>query len=118
MEPATSLIVILLSLAAAAAVFGAWALAIRERRRFRTLVAWIETRHEARWNALPGVARRLNEAGGVEHLRRHELGEDPEFMARYRAVKRSKPWQVFLQVAAVALIGAIMLGVRYLGWIW
>ncbi len=118
METATSPIVILLGLAAAAAVFSAWALAFRERRRFRALVAWIETRHEARWNALPAVARRFNVAGGVEHLRRHDLAEDPEFMARYRAVKRSKPWQVILQVAAVALIGAILLGIRYLDWIW
>lgn len=118
MESATSPIVILLGLAAAAAVLGAWALAIRERRRFRELVAWIETRHGARWAELPGVARRFNVAGGVEHLRRHGLGEDPEFMTRYRTVKRGKPWQVILQVVGVTLIGAILLGVRYLGWTW
>ncbi len=118
MESATSPIVILLGLAAAAAVFGAWALAIRERRRFRELVAWIETHHGARWAALPGVARRFNDVGGVEHLRRQGLGEDPEFIARYRTVKRSKPWQVILQVVGVALIGAILLGVRYRGWTW
>ncbi|MCH8002852.1 MAG: hypothetical protein IIA34_14505 [Proteobacteria bacterium] len=118
MEPATSPIVILLSLAAAAAVLGAWALAIRERRRFRGLVAWIETHHGARWAALSGVARRFNVAGGVEHLRRQGLGDDPEFMARYRSVKRGKPWQVILQLAGMALIGVILLGVRYLGWTW
>ena len=118
MEPATSLIVILLSLAAAAAVLGAWALAIRERRRFRELVIWIETHHGALWAALPEIARLLNAAGGVEHLRRQGLGDDPEFIARYRTVKRSKPWQVILQVVGVALIGAIMLGVQYLGWVW
>ncbi|MCZ6652249.1 MAG: hypothetical protein O7D91_04400 [Planctomycetota bacterium] len=118
MEPATSPIVILLGFAAAAAVIGAWALALRERRRFRALVTWIETHHGARWAALPGAARRFNLEGGVEHLRRQGLGEDPEFMARYRTVKRSKPLQVILQVAGVALIGTIILGVRYLGWIW
>jgi hypothetical protein len=118
MESATSPIVILLSLAAAAAVLGAWALAIRERRRFRELVAWIETHHGARWAALPGVARRFNVVGGVEQLRRQGLGDDPEFIARYRTVKRGKPWQVILQMVGVALIGAILLGVRYLGWNW
>ncbi len=118
MEPATSPIVILLSLAAAAAVLGAWALAIRERRRLRRLVAWIETHHGARWAALPGAARRFNVVGGVEQLRRQGLGDDPEFMARYRSVKRGKPWQVILQLIGVALIGAILLGVRYLGWTW
>ncbi len=118
MEPGTSPIVILLSLAAAAAVLSAWALAIRERRRFRELVAWIETHHGARWAALPGVAQRFNVVGGVEHLRRQGLGDDPEFMARYRSVKRGKPWQVILQLVAVALIGAILLGIRYLGWTW
>ncbi len=118
MESATSLIVILLSVAAAAAVLGAWALAIRERRRLRALVAWIETHHGARWAALPEVARRLNLAGGIEQLRRQGLGEDPEFMARYRAAKGSKPRQVILQLIGMALIGAILLGVRYLGWTW
>ena len=118
METATSPIVIVLGLAAAAAVFGAWALAIRQQRRFRRLVAWIQTHHDARWAALPGVARRLNVVGAVEHLRRQGLGEDPEFMVRYRAVKRSRPWQVVLQLVGMALIGAILLGVRYLGWTW
>ncbi len=118
MEPGTSPIVILLGLAAAAAVLSAWALAIRERRRFRELVAWIETHHGARWAALPGVAQRFNVVGGVEHLRRQGLGDDPEFMARYRYVKRGKPWRVILQLAGVALIGVILLGVRYLGWTW
>ncbi len=118
MEPATSPIVILLGLAAAAAVLGAWALAIRERRRFRELVAWIETHHGARWAALPGAARRFNLVGAVEHLRRQGLGDDPEFMARYQDAKRGKSWRVILQVVAVALIGGILLGMRYLGWIW
>lgn len=118
MEPATSPIVIVLALVAAAAVFGAWALAIRERRRLRALVRWIQTQHGARWDALPGATRRFSMAGGVEHLRRQGLGEDPEFMARYRRVKRGKPWQVVLQMVGVALIGAILLGGRYLGWNW
>ncbi len=118
MESATSPIVILLSLAAAAAVLGAWALSIREGRRFRELVAWIETHHGARWAALPGAARRFNAAGGVEHLCSQGLGEDPEFMARYRTVKRGKPWQWALLAVGMALIGAILLGVRYLGWTW
>ena len=118
MELATSPIVIVLALAAAAAVIGAWALAIREQRRFRRLVVWIEAQHAARWAALPGAARRFNAAGGVEHLRRHGLGEDPEFMARYREVKGSKRWQLMLQLVGATLIGAIYLGVRYLGWIW
>ena len=118
MEPATSPIIIILALAAAAAVISAWALAIREQRRFRKLVAWIEARHGARWEALPGAARRFNAAGGVEHLRQQGLGEDPEFMALYRKAKGSKRWQVILQVVGAALIGSIYLGVLYLGWIW
>ena len=118
MEPATSPIVILLSLVAAAAVLGAWALAIRERRRFRGLVAWIETHHGARWAALPGAARRFNLVGAVEQLGRQGLGDDPEFMARYQDAKRGKPWRVILQLVGVALIGAILLGGRYWGWTW
>ncbi len=118
MESATSPIVILLSLAAAAAVIGAWVVAFRARRRLVELAAWIATQHGALWEALPGATRRFHPAGAVEQLRRQGLGEDPEFMTRYRSVKRGKHWQVILQVVAVVLIGAILLGGRYLGWNW
>jgi hypothetical protein len=118
LEPATSPIVILFGLAAAAAVLGAWVVAFRARRRLVKLAAWVATRHGARWEAVPGVTRRFNMAGAVEQLRRQGLGDDPEFMARYRTVKHGKRWQVILQLVGMALIGAIMLGVRYLGWTW
>ena len=48
MEPATSAAVIVLTLAAGAAVLGAWWLSIREGRRSRRLVAWLEAHHGAR----------------------------------------------------------------------
>jgi hypothetical protein len=118
MEPATSPIAIVLVLAAAAAVLGAWWLSIRESRRFRGLVRWIEAHHGARWEALPRLTRRFNVVGAVEHLRRHGLGEDPEFIARYREVKRGKPLMLALLAAGMACIGAIPLGVRFLGWTW
>ena len=118
MEPATSPIVILLALAAAAVVIGAWVVAFRARRRLVELAAWIATHHAAQWEALPGVTRRFNMAGAVEQLRRQDLGDDLEFITRYRSVKHGKRWQVILQLIGMALIGAIMLGVRYLGWIW
>ncbi len=118
MESATSLIVISLSLAAAAAVIGAWVVAFRARRRLVELAAWIATRHGALWEAVPGATRRFHPAGAVEQLRRQGLGEDPEFMTRYRIVKRGKRQQVILQLIGMVLIGAIMLGVRYLGWNW
>ncbi len=118
MEPATSLIVILFGLAAAAAVLGAWVVAFRARRRLVELAAWIATRHGVRWEAVPGVMRRFNMAGAVEQLRRQGLGDDPEFMARYRTVKQGKRGQVILQLVGVALIGGIVLGVSYLGWTW
>ncbi len=118
MEPATSPAVIVLTLAAAAAVLGAWWLSIREGRRFRRLVAWIEAHHGARWRALPWLSRRLNPKGGLEFLRRHGLAGDPEFMELYRDAKRGNLRQLAFILTGVALIGAILLGVRYLDWIW
>jgi hypothetical protein len=118
METETNPIIILLVLAASVAALGAWVLSMREQRRFRELVAWIESRHGARWAALPWHARRLNLVGAVERLRRQGLGEDPEFMARYRDAKRGGPWKVGLLLAGMLAIGVVLLGVRYLGWRW
>ena len=118
MEPATSPIVIFLALSAGVAVFAAWVLAFRAQRRRRELVVWVVAHHGPRWDALPELTRRLNLAGAIEHLRREGLGDDPEFMDRYRIIKRSRRWQVILQLAGMALIGAIILGVRYWGWAW
>ncbi len=118
MEPGTSPVVIALTLAAAAAVLGAWWLSIREGRRFRHLVAWIEAHYGARWRALPWVSRRLHPKGGVEFLRRHGLAEDPAFMKRYRDARRGNLRQPVFLLIGLALIGAILLGVRYLGWTW
>ena len=118
MEPATSPAVIVLTLAAAAAVLGAWWLSIREGRRFRRLVAWIEAHHGARWRALPWLSRRLNPKGALEVLRRHGLAGDPEFMELYRDAKRGNLRQPVFLLIGLALIGVILLGVRYLGWTW
>ena len=118
MESATSPAVIVLLLAAAGAVLGAWWLSIRASRRFRDLVHWVESQHHAQWEALPGYARRFNVVGAVERLRRKGLGEDPEFAARYREAKRHKPLMLVLLAAGMACIGAIPLGARFLGWIW
>ncbi len=118
MEPATSPAVIVLTLAAAAAVLGAWWLSIREGRRFRRLVEWIEAHHGARWRALPWFSRRLNPKGGVEFLRRHGLAEDPEFTELYRDAKRGNLRQLVFALIGLALIGVILLGARYLGWTW
>ena len=112
MEPATSPAVIVLTLAPGAAVLGAWWLSIREGRRFRRLVEWIEAHHGARWRVLPWFARRLNPKGGVEFLRRHGLAEDPAFMARYRDAKRGNLRQLVFILIGLALIGVMMLGVR------
>ncbi len=118
MEPATSPAVIVLTLAAAAAVLGAWWLSIREGRRVRRRVAWIEAHHGARWRPLPGVTRRHNPNGGVAFLRRHGLAEDPEFMELYRNAKRGSLRQLVFLLIGLALVGVILFGVRYLGWTW
>ncbi len=115
MEPATSPIVIALTLAAGAAVLGVWWLSIREGHRFRRLVAWIEAHHGARWRALPWF---LHPKSGVEFLRRHGLAGDPAFMELYREVKRGNLRQPVFLLIGLALIGVILLGVRYLGWTW
>ena len=118
MEPATSPILIVLVLVTAAAVLGAWWLSIRAERRSRDLVNWIMANHRSRWAALPRHTRWFNLVGAVELLRRQGLGGDPEFMARYKVVKRGKPLQWALLSVGIACVGAILLGVRYLDWVW
>ena len=118
MGPATSPGVIVLTLAAAAAVLGAWWVSIRRDRRRRRLVEWIKANHAARWAALPWFSRSLMPASAVEHLRRQGLGNDADFMVRYRESKRGT-WQLLsLIVFGVLLIGMVPFGVRYLGWNW
>ncbi len=105
-------------LAGAAAVLGAWWVSIRQERRRRRLVEWIKANHAARWAALPWFSRSLMAASGVERLRRQGLGNDVDFMVRYRESKRGT-WQLLgLIVLGVLLIGMVPLGVRYLGWNW
>ncbi len=118
MELGTSPAIIVLTLAAVGTGLAAYGLSIREGRRFRRLVKWIEAHHGERWRALPGFTRRLNPKGGVEFLRRHGLAEDPEFMDLYRRAKHGNPRQLLFALTSLALIGVILLGVRYLGWSW
>ena len=118
MEKTTSPEIIVLTLAAAAAGINAFWLSIRQDLRFDRLIKWVKTHHSGRWRARPWVSRRLNLVGGVEYLRRQGLSEDPEFMARYREGKRGGGRQVVFILVGFALIGAILLGVRYLGWHW
>ncbi len=118
MEPATSPVVIGLVLAAVGAGLYAFWLSIAHGRRFRRLVAWIEAHHGARWRALPWFIRHLYPDGGVAALRHGGLGDDPAFMARYREGKRGGHHQLLAILVVLALLGAVPLGVRYLGWHW
>ncbi len=105
-------------LAGAAAVLGAWWVSIRQERRRRRLVEWIKANHAARWAALPWFSRRFTPANGVERLRRQGLGNDVDFMVRYRESKRGT-WRVLgLILLGLLLMGMVPLGVRYLGWTW
>ena len=118
MEKTTSPEIIVLTLAATAAGIYAFWLSIRQDRRFDRLIKWVKTHHSERWRALPWVSRRLNLVGGVEHLRRQGLADDPEFMAHYREGRRGGARQIIFILVGSALIGVIPLGVRYLGWQW
>ncbi len=118
METSTSPEVIVLLLAAVGAVLTAWWVSIQKERRRGRLVEWIKANHAARWAALPWFSRSLMPASGVEHLRRQGLGNDVDFMVRYRETKRGT-WQLLgLIVLGVLLIGMVPLGIRYLGWTW
>ena len=108
-------IIALILLAAALALYGWW-LSDRQVRRFRDFVSWIKDHHGARWQALPWVSRQLNRAGGVEHLRRNGLGNDPQFMIRYRHAKMVRWPQVVVVLCGMAAIGLVAVGVQYFGW--
>ncbi len=118
METATSPAIIVLLLAAAGAVLTAWWVSMQKERRRARLVEWIKANHAASWAALPWFSRRLMPDNGVERLRRQGLGNDVDFMIRYRAAKRGTPLLLSLIGTGVLLIGMVPLGVRYLGWTW
>ena len=105
-------------LGALVAMLYAWWLSSLKTRRFRRLVAWLREHYAERWAELPWLSRNINLVGGVEHLRRNGLSEDTAFMALYRETKRGKALQLAALAVGVALIAAVLLGVRYLGWSW
>ena len=118
MEPATSPAVIGLTLAAVGAVLTAWWISIQKERRRGRLVEWIKANHAASWAALPWFSRRFMPDNGVERLRRQGLGNDVDFMIRYRESKRGTWLLLGLIGLGVLLIGMVPLGVRYFGWTW
>ncbi len=118
METATSPAIIVLLLAAAGAVLTAWWVSMQKERRRARLVEWIKANHAASWAALPWLSRRFMPDNGVERLRRQGLGNDVDFMIRYRASKRGTSLLLSLIGTGVLLIGMVPLGVRYLGWTW
>ncbi len=115
---ATSPEVVVLVIGAAVAVLCAWWKSNLENRRLRCLVTWRRDHYAERWAGLPWVARTINIVGDVEHLRRNGLSEDAEFMGLYRETKRGGGIKFAALVVGIALIGAVLLGVRYLGWTW
>ncbi len=113
-----SLEVVLLTLAAGtAALCAAWLSHLRTRR-VRRLVDWLREHRPERWNELPWLSRTFNVIGSIEQVRRGRLSGDPHFMALYRDAKRGGRARVITILLAMALIGGILLGVRYLGWSW
>ncbi len=115
---ATSPEVVVLTIGAAVAVLYAWWKSNLENRRFRRLVTWLREHYAERWAGLPWFFRTFNIVGSVEHLRRNGLSEDAEFMGLYREMKRGGGIKIAALVVGMALIGAVLLGVRYLGWSW
>ncbi len=114
----TSPEVVALVIGAGVAVLYAWWKSNLENRRFRRLVTWLRERYAECWAALPWLSRTINIVGGVEHLRRNGLSEDAEFFGLYRETKRGRGVQYGALVVGIALIGAVLLGVRYPGWSW
>ncbi len=114
----TSIAVIVVTLGAAAAILYAFWMSILQSRAFRRLVRWVRERHPERWAALPRRNRWINEIGAIEQLRRQHFAEDAEFMSLHAEIKRHRRRQFIFILIGVALIGALLLGVRYFGWRW
>ena len=117
-ETQTSPEIIALILLAVALTLYAWWLSDRQARRFRDFVSWIVDQRSEQWQSLPWTARRLNRNGGVEQLRRNDLGSDPEFTSRYQQGKMVRWPQVVALLCGMAAIGLIAVGVAYFGWTW
>ena len=112
----TSPEIIALLLLAAAFTLAAWWLSDRQSRRFRGLIDWIKEQHPERWQALPWASREFNRAGGVEYLRRHGLGADPEFAARYQHARRVRWPQLVALLCGAGAIALVAIGIEFLGW--
>lgn len=117
-ETQTSPEIIALILLALGLTLYAWWLSDRQARRFRDFVSWVEDQRREQWESLPRIAQRFNRNGGIEQLRRNELSNDPEFLARYRQGKMVRWPQIVPVLCAMGAIGLLLIGVKYLGWTW
>jgi hypothetical protein len=96
----------------------AWWLSVRNSRRTRALIAYLEQNHETFWRSLPSHSRNFNRVGAIEAYRRSDQIIDPNFLVLYQARKSGARAQISTIIIALALIGVVPIGTALWGWHW
>jgi hypothetical protein len=109
--------VIVFILLATATVLYAWWLSIKWSRERKDLILWLQEHRPVAWSGIP-PSLRFHPAGGIDYLRHHELSEDPEFNGRCQVIGRYRLVQIIMLLIAAIDIGMVIVGTRYLGWVW
>ncbi len=99
----------LISLAAISTI-AAFVLNIRNERRQRDLLNWVQAARPAAWQSLPRSVHFLPGAAAVARLRRQLVG-DIDFAVRDTAARRGRPAMLAALVTGVAAIGLTLVGV-------
>jgi hypothetical protein len=107
----------LITLAAVVSLF-AWWLSVRNSRRTRELIEYLERNQGSFWGSQQTLSRKLTAIGIIEAYRRSAQNPDPEFSALYQARKRGLLAQISAIVLAATLIGLVLIGTRFWGWSW
>ncbi len=114
----TSPAIIVLIIGAAVVTLLAWWLSVRNSRRTRTLITYLQQNQTEYWHSLPWLLRHVHVVGAVEAYRRSSGTADAEFLARYQLVKRGSRFLLIAIAVAMAMIGLVIMGTTFWAWRW
>lgn len=117
-NPETGLLVILLTILAAAFVIAGFAVAWRGSCRTRHLIAWMRNRKPGAWKRLPWSFRHMFLGLAIERMRHDAFRGNEDFLAKYDELEGMRRRSGIYVIIGVVCIGIVIFGTSFGGWRW